>query len=575
MVGVGSPASDQIDSLIRYPATSTESLTIIKQWLDTCGSSHPECRNQVDSRSRPAPSTLPKRVIDVGLDDPSHHPRLVISNGRRAEYIALSHCWGAVHPLKTTKTNMNVLMEGIPLDQLPATFSDTVRLARLLRVRYVWIDSLCIIQDSAADWEQEAATMGTIYNSAYVTIAATRSPNPQSGFLSDKVSEYFPKGGLGGTFELPCRQGNRTAGTFFVTAEPKADPSKHIEDAALNHRGWVLQERLLSRRVLHFAEDQVYWECRHHAIAQDRTVFKPQGNSNFLFPLPGLIRRLYLLRDTTMPWAAADKEFQQIWLTILEFYCSCQLTFDKDRLVALLGFADQLRPLTTRTYVDGHWFRLLPSQPDGGDKLLPDHGDVPQSLLWISTSPSNRLPTTFRAPSWSWASIEGEISFHNRQHDIHPKLVSVERFLAAPGIPTIVGPRLNIKGEFVSASVVLADGGPHEKKRVFEVVERGKGKQSARGVGAVMGNVTFDLPGTVCPDVECLYLFTDSTRYSVFLALSMVMRDEELGRKPGGKDAEGQEDGEVECAVYRRVGIGSMLQGRRAMFKDTREVVLV
>lgn len=150
---------------------SEEFFDLISTWLKDCQIDHSACK---PSASR---GTLPTRVIDVGSSDGGTVPRICETNGVTGDYIALSHCWGGGQPLKTTKENISSMKTGIPWAKLPNTFQDAITVTRRLGLRYLWIDSLCIVQDDAQDWEREAANMAVIFESAYLTIAATAATN--------------------------------------------------------------------------------------------------------------------------------------------------------------------------------------------------------------------------------------------------------------------------------------------------------------------------------------------------------------------------------------------------------------
>ncbi|ORY13348.1 heterokaryon incompatibility, partial [Clohesyomyces aquaticus] len=103
------------------------------------------------------------------------HVKLVeTKEGQTGCYVALSHCWGSPenHPLETTKENYGERLAGVPLENLPKTFRGVVKITNHIGVKYLWIDSLCIIQDDTEDWKQEAAKMGAVYEYARLTIAA-------------------------------------------------------------------------------------------------------------------------------------------------------------------------------------------------------------------------------------------------------------------------------------------------------------------------------------------------------------------------------------------------------------------
>lgn len=135
-----------------------------------------------------ASSYLPTRLIDIGSH--AQDPRLTLTHDVEVtdpRYLALSHCWGTTMPQSATTTlaTMAERLERIPLDSLPRTFVDFTRIARNLGVQYVWIDSMCIIQDSREDWEKEAAQMASVYSNAYCTIAASGSKNGNAGCRTD------------------------------------------------------------------------------------------------------------------------------------------------------------------------------------------------------------------------------------------------------------------------------------------------------------------------------------------------------------------------------------------------------
>jgi len=190
---------------------------------------------------------MPTRLIEVG-----EPVRLVDSASIKASpYVALSHCWG---PLKdnekfcTSKHNIEQLKESIAVDSLPRTFRDTLTITRGLDIKYIWIDSLCIIQDDDDDWERESAKMERVFSDAYCTIGASSARSSLVGFLADRAPR-------------DCVQlQTQSTGTLYVC--PAIDDfHRHVELGELNRRGWVLQERALSRRSIYFTSTQVYWEC--------------------------------------------------------------------------------------------------------------------------------------------------------------------------------------------------------------------------------------------------------------------------------------------------------------------------
>ncbi|EGZ72613.1 HET-domain-containing protein, partial [Neurospora tetrasperma FGSC 2509] len=167
----------------------------MRSWLWQCVDDHPKCRTALSGEifgfgsqnSSLDVSKLPFRVLDVGSPG-SLLVKLVETTTEtpRAPYVALSHCWGPPdkQPLKTTLHTIGDHMHpGIPLDRLPQTFADAVWVTRELGIRYLWIDSLCIIQDSPADWETESQKMGSIYEGATLTLGAAYARNSSEGLF--------------------------------------------------------------------------------------------------------------------------------------------------------------------------------------------------------------------------------------------------------------------------------------------------------------------------------------------------------------------------------------------------------
>lgn len=224
---------------------SPAQLTLLRKWLEDCDKNH-ECK---PAESEPDKSRMPRRLIDVGSES-KPTLRLVDTGKTRAKYIALSHCWGNVpqgSSFCTYQYNIEERKEGIDFDKLPRTFQDAVRMTRGLGIQYLWVDSICIIQKDMADWGAHAGGMENIFSSAYCTLAASSAKSYADGFLGHRD-------------DRPCVTVQKKGGTLYF-CKCIDNFRRDVEEAVLNKRGWVLQERVLSRRTIHFTSNQIYWEC--------------------------------------------------------------------------------------------------------------------------------------------------------------------------------------------------------------------------------------------------------------------------------------------------------------------------
>jgi len=209
---------------------------------------------------------MPHRLVDVFPDgdfaaqDHRKVSRLRLDCNKIRQdnrYVALTHRWGnpglhgSFHFLSHRK--LECWREHLDLSILPQTFQDAVKVTRDLGIRYLWVDALCIIQDDEEDLQTQIGTMEDVFRGAYVTISATCASGSDDGFLRTgrKTRSHH-------AFSFANRPGCLD---MIYLCDPIDDFGSHVEQAALSKRGWVFQERALSRRIIHFTEVQVYWEC--------------------------------------------------------------------------------------------------------------------------------------------------------------------------------------------------------------------------------------------------------------------------------------------------------------------------
>ena len=227
--------------------------SILKEWLQDCGKRHTCVKRHPDLEF--AEKELPTRVLDVhSQEDPS---KLRVYESKEKEcgkYMALSHRWGENKdrkPLSMTNENHDDFLKSINFKDLPKTFQDAVDVTRKLSIQYLWIDSLCIIQGNEEDWEKESRRMEAVFANAFCTIAATSAKDSRDGFLVSQLVEQSVKLIDRSTYPPLSVYACEVGGNF----------NNDVGSGGLNQRAWVLQERALSPRTIHFTTAQTYWEC--------------------------------------------------------------------------------------------------------------------------------------------------------------------------------------------------------------------------------------------------------------------------------------------------------------------------
>lgn len=199
-------------------------------------------------------------MIDVGPSNGSKAPYLLESNGSYGSYVVFSHCWGNYQPFVTNSETLEQNPQYISLLSLPKTFRDAIYITGGLGIRYLWIDSLCILQGNAVDWESESANMIRIYQNATLALAATAAIDSRQGCSFKRQPS---------SLNLRISKSPDTS-TIYVRKVPTENTLRQsILEAPLNQRAWVLQELLLSSRVIHFAQDQMYWQCSSMLASED------------------------------------------------------------------------------------------------------------------------------------------------------------------------------------------------------------------------------------------------------------------------------------------------------------------
>jgi len=368
---------------------------LIDSWLSKC-KSHRLCAKSAEFLDD---LKLPTRLIDVGEAGDGSDAKLVetsnIADHASIRYVALTHCWG--DPNRIPKTTQNTIDDHyIKLPELSKTFRDAVKVVKQLNIHYIWIDSLCIIQDVKADFHKECALMHHVYAGAYLTISALGA---ESGDI----------------------------GLFIPRSLHKAKPVLFWDTALcgpLMSRGWALQEQQLSPRLIHFAQERIIWECRTTVAFEDQPYMTHRSTA----ALSWAIGSSGGAPDRYMSWRIFDrsdgsnalKSFQTVhakrddvftrWLRLVEGYSERKFTYADDKQFALQGISSAISRMTDSTLVSGLWCK-----------------DLFRGLLWTPApmvqkrfteeSASFSFQKLPLAPSWSWLSHDGPVRFRGAVAD--------------------------------------------------------------------------------------------------------------------------------------------------------------
>lgn len=310
-----------------------------RELLNCCEDGHDACkywRNEI---------SMPRRILYIH-DNPV---RLIHTNNMEFKrYATLSYCWGPdkqEHQL-TTK-NEFFYLKGIPETKFPKTLKDTIALLRSIQIDYVWIDSLCILQDSLADWYHESRRMYETYSSAYVCISALCAWSSTTGLIGEQRNLHTES-----SRELYGR-------SSFISM---------FDSFPLNHRCWTLQERLLSQRLLHVTTSDIWLECRADLVRynyQNDTfkVERPVCSGAFL----ELSKFARIISQLSGKKEMIEAEILASWYQVVMEYCPRKLSHESDRLIAIDGIKNLYQTYMDCDYIWGMW-----------------EGDIYNGLLWFN-----------------------------------------------------------------------------------------------------------------------------------------------------------------------------------------------
>ncbi|KAF1845056.1 HET-domain-containing protein [Cucurbitaria berberidis CBS 394.84] len=370
-------AEPRLWSSLAPEKSSISRLTLSKTWLSNCLANHGQCKTLEAQTSYGCPT----RLIDVS----SETPHLVsFPPGTNVEYVALSHCWGRHQPITTTEGNIMRHGSAIPLSSMPKTFRDAIMITKELEIQYIWIDSLCIIQDSVSDWEHEAAQMASVYLGALFAVAAVWGTDGTCGCFHDHQPSLRIS-----IDEKRKTDTHITEETHHMYLRPFPEGKRHLAEAVLNTRAWTLQEIVLSRRTIFFAEDQMYWYCTSLYESEDG-LDSVQAVADTALNLPSL-------GPVARHGNQSKDMLYESWQVTMKSYSARHLTKGGDKFAALAGITEFFGGLVEDKAVAGLW-----------------KGDLGRGLMWqVPVGEHGKMDRDVVAklsvPSWSWAKMKGQV----------------------------------------------------------------------------------------------------------------------------------------------------------------------
>lgn len=393
---------------IAHDTASDEAFTRIQIWLKGCLTRHKDCSPAMEAN-------LPSFVLDVGDTHHGDTLRLVENDGSKmGSYAALSYVWGTpfspeLKDLYLNKTNRRRYLESVPEHELPKTLADAIVLTRQLGIRYLWIDALCIIQDDKAFKRKEIANMHKIYGDSSITIQAACAPSVYAGFLKKRVSHSLPSQKL-----RYSKAGDPNPG--FVYIRP-AEVS--TQEGFTGTRAWCFEEGVLPTRLLVFGKEQMMYHCKTGSSREDgyKNPIGKTSTTKLFSSIPWYRHYPNITAEMRKPNPKLD--LLKRWYNALDcWYTQRFLTNHGDRLPAIAGVATKLQDVIGGDYIAGIWKSDLPwgllwqSRKGIGGKFF--NGDIKRE--WVSKWGPERMMVRplgqQRAPSWSWAAVDGA-TYHN------------------------------------------------------------------------------------------------------------------------------------------------------------------
>jgi hypothetical protein len=469
---VGNPASRVISTRpIEKEGGSDEIFKQVSAWLNECLHEQRRGRKTHANCPKPTDNYMPTRLIEISSDTDQCRLKLWASTGSVTEpYVALSYCWGGDQPFKLTQRWLDDWMVDIPWNELPQTTKDAVTVCQKLGIRFLWVDSICIMQDDANDKAVEISRMPHIYRNSTLTVAASRAAHVQAGFLGERTATDFP----GAAFKLPF-QWKPPVGLGSITLVKAA-----IHPEPLDLRAWAMQERLLSPRTVEFGTRQLRFICQNNPRGvTDGWRLKPEENEyrrDNLEDIAVLRADFDALQGTQPGIPIIDfEEGMDNWMRLVEVFTHRLLTIPADRILAISGIAERYGRVFGDQYCAGIW-----------------RSTFAKALFWRPADKLHPRPQTWQGPSWSWTSINGPVRFtlDDLTEEDEPPIVAIKIELAKPANPygaLLEGSgRLTLKARTVMAFLTFVED------KAFGPLVLAKGVMMKRNITTFVVQVSYD-----------------------------------------------------------------------------------
>lgn len=331
---------------------------------------------------------FPSKLIELCAGHGTQPSLRVVAATIKHRYAALSYCWGGDQPFKLTSARLGHAMKSVDAKSLPQTIMDAIKVAVELGIDFLWIDSMCIVQDDPADVARELDKMAEIYQGAVFTISAASASSASGGFLKPRQRQIqsVPR------FHLSIRCSDGNLGTAFLLPGQSTYGYHSWEMDPINSRAWTLQEHVLSRRILYYSSQQLHWICKEEKLSDGGQSLQLSG----LPPFDEIVFS-FALNVTAIPTTLRGDP----WKELLGSYSARTLSDPAGRLVAISGIGREFARLQQTSFVAGLFEATLS-----------------HNLCWSRAgSPARPRPPKYRAPTWSWAAIDGQIDWSEHTED--------------------------------------------------------------------------------------------------------------------------------------------------------------